>query len=548
METRLSHWVAALILGGGAVLAHGHEGGDVPAGKPGEQLGKVVFRVDCSAAAQREFNRAVALYHSFWFDPATESFRKVLQLDPGCGMGWWGQALSALANPFGWPAPAKAMQVGAAAIEQGLKTGARTQRERDYIAALAKLFENWDKTEHRPRALAWEAAMEQLAQRYPDDDEARIFYALSLVANALASDKTFARQLKAGEILEPYFRSQPDHPGAAHYLIHAYDYTELVQRGLPAARRYASIAPSAPHALHMPAHIFTRLGLWEDSIVTNSASARAAKAELKSTSHTLGSYNAVHAMDYMVYAHLQLGQDAAALRLIEEAAAVERVDATNFAAAYGFAAMPARYALERRRWDEAAKLELLPKSLPWNQFPHAEAIVVYARALAKARQHDVPGARDEIARLQQLRDALATMKLAYWVQQTEIQIVAASAWLALAEDREDDALGLMRQATEMEAATDKHPVTPGPLVPARELLGEMLLQVGQPARALAEFERLEQAEPNRLLPLYDAARAAEASGDSAKARVYYRKLLDLTAKRDTERPEIARARALLALN
>ena len=548
METRLSYWLAALILGGGAVLAYAHEGDDVPAGKPGEQLGKVVFRVDCSPAAQREFNRAVALYHSFWFDPATESFRKVLELDPGCGMGWWGQALSALANPFGWPAPAKAMQVGAAAIERGLKTGARTQRERDYIAALGKLFENWDKTEHRPRALAWEAAMEQLAQRYPDDDEARIFYALSLVANALASDKTFARQLKAGEILEPYFRSQPDHPGAAHYLIHAYDYTELVQRGLPAARRYASIAPSAPHALHMPAHIFTRLGLWEDSIVTNSASARAAKAELKSTSHTLGSYNAVHAMDYMVYAHLQLGQDAAARRLIEEAGAVERVDATNFAAAYGFAAMPARYALERRRWDEAAKLELRPKSLPWNQFPHAEAIIVYARALAKARQHDVPGARDEIVRLQQLRDALATMKLAYWVQQTETQIVAASAWLALAENREDDALGMMRQATEMEAATDKHPVTPGPLVPARELLGEMLLQVGQPARALVEFERLEQAEPNRLLPLYNAARAAEASGDGAKAQAYYRKLLDLTAKRDTERPEIARARALLALN
>ena len=342
MQTRLSHWLAALVLGGGAMLAHGHEGDDVPAGKPGEQLGKVAFRVDCSPAAQREFNRAVALYHSFWFDPATASFRKVLELDPGCGMGWWGQALSALANPFGWPAPSKAMQAGAAAIEQGRKTGARTQRERDYIAALAKLFQDWDKTDHRPRALAWEAAMEQVAQRYPDDDEAQIFYALSLVANALASDKTFSRQLKAGEILEPYFQSHPDHPGAAHYLIHAYDYTELVQRGLPAARRYASIAPSAPHALHMPAHIFNRLGLWEDSIATNSASARAAKAELESASHTLGSYNAVHAMDYMVYAHLQLGQDAAARRLIDEIAAIERVDATNFAAAYGFAAMPAR--------------------------------------------------------------------------------------------------------------------------------------------------------------------------------------------------------------
>jgi tetratricopeptide (TPR) repeat protein len=331
-------------------------------------------------------------------------------------------------------------------------------------------------------------------------------------------------------------------------LIHAYDYTELVQRGLPAARRYASIAPSAPHALHMPAHIFTRLGLWEDSIATNDASSRAAKAELKSASHTLGSYNAVHAMDYMVYAHLQLGQDAAARRLIEEVAAIDRVDATNFAAAYGFAAMPARYALERRRWDEAARLELRPQSLPWGQFPQAEAIVMYTRALAKARLRDVPGAREDIARLQQLRGALETMKLGYWVQQSDIQIVAASAWLALGEDRKADALGLMRRATEMEAATDKHPVTPGPLVPTRELLGEMLLELGQPAEALAEFERLEQAEPNRLLPLYNAARAAEAVGDNLKAQHYYRKLLELAAKRDTERPEIARARARLALN
>src|SRR5262245_10725273 len=291
-----------------AVNAQAHEG-DEPAGKPGEQLGKVEFRVECNAAAQREFSRAVALYHSFWFDPATESFRKVAELDPGCGLAYWGVALSALANPFGWPPPPKAMQSGAAAIEQALKTGARSQRERDYIAALAKLFQDWDKTEHRSRALAWEQAMEQVARRYPEDDEAQIFYALSLIANALASDKTFARQLKAGGILEPFFESRPDHPGAAHYLIHAYDYTELVERGLPAARRYASIAPSAPHALHMPAHIFTRLGMWEDSIATNNASARAAKAELKEATQTLGSYNAVHAMDYMVYAHLQLGQD-----------------------------------------------------------------------------------------------------------------------------------------------------------------------------------------------------------------------------------------------
>lgn len=547
MKYTLPYWCFAVALTTAAAIGFAHEDNDLPAGKPGAQLGKVDFRVECSPAAQREFNHAVALYHSFWFDPATLAFQKVIELDPGCGMAYWGIALSTLANPFGWPPPAKAMQAGAAAIEQGAKVGARSQRERDTIAALAKLFQNWETTDHRPRALAWEAAMEQAAQRYPEDDETQIFYALALVANALASDKTFSRQLKAGGILEPTFQSHPDHPGAAHYLIHAYDYTELVQRGLPAARRYASIAPSAPHALHMPAHIFTRLGLWEDSLATNAVSAAAAKAELKAESHTLGSYNAVHAMDYMVYAHLQLGQDAAARELVDEIARLQRVDVTNFAVAYGAAAMPARYALERRRWDEAARLELMPRSLPWSQFPHAESIVVYTRALAKARLRDLEGARAEIRRLQQLRDALVTMKLAYWVQQSEIQIAAASAWLALAEGRDGDAIGLMRLATEMEAATDKHPVTPGPLVPTRELLGEMLLELGQPARALTEFERLEISEPNRLLPLYNAARAAEAAGDTAKARAYYRKLLELTARRDTERPEIARARAQVAL-
>ena len=520
------------------VFAHDDDQGT---GAPGERLGQVTFHVHCSSEAQKEFDRAIALYHSFWFDPANQSFDKVAQWDPDCGLAHWGRALSALGNPFAWPPPAKALQAGAIAMDKAKQVGARSERERDYIAALAKFYEASDKTEHRPRALAWEAAMEQLAARYPDDEEAQVFYALSLIANALPTDKSFKNQLKAAGILEPFAATHPDHPGAAHYLIHTYDYGELVQRGLPAARRYASIAPSAPHALHMPAHIFTRLGMWEESIETNRASAAAARKELKDTSMTLGSYNALHSMDYMMYAYLQLGQDAAAHKLLDEIGAILRVDIGNFPGAYALAAMPARYALEHQDWKAAANLKLHPESLPWQQFPQCEAITVYARALGKARSGDGQGARAEIERLRQLRDAMAKNATAYWAQQAEVQITAASAWAAWADKNADEAVRMMRRALELESATDKHPVTPGPLVPVREQLADMLLALDKPAEALAEFERVQASEPNRLLAIYGAARAAEASGDKVRSREFYKQLLTLTAKKDTQRPELVRA-------
>jgi hypothetical protein len=535
--------VALSALTGGIARAHDD---DAPAGAPGEKLGTVHFAVECNVQAQREFDHAVALYHSFWFDPASKAFGQVLEHDAGCGMAYWGIALSALANPFGWPPPPKAMQTGAAAIEQGLKVGARSQRERDYIAALAKLFENWDKTDHRPRALAWEQAMQVVAQRYPDDPEAGVFYALSLIANAQASDKTFANQLKAAAILEPFFETHPDHPGAAHYLIHTYDYTELVERGLPAARRYASIAPSAPHALHMPAHIFTRLGLWDDSIATNRASAQAARSELKDPTPGLGSYNALHAMDYMMYAHLQQGQDGAARSLLDEVNAIEKLDLANFAAAYALAAMPARYALEHHDWAAAATLTPKPQSLPWNQYPQAEAVIVYTRAMGLARLGQADAALVEIARLQALREAMAKAKLGYWAQQAEIQAAAAGAWVSLARGQSSEALAQMHRAVRLEGNTDKHPVTPGPLIPAGELLAEMLLELGRPADALAEFERVQRTEPNRLLPIYGAARAAELAGQPDVARANYEALLVLTQHADSERREMAQAKAYLA--
>jgi tetratricopeptide (TPR) repeat protein len=524
---RIGTFVLAL-LGFPAAPGLAHED-DEPAGTPGQKLGTVMFPVKCSGEAQRAFNHAIALYHSFWFDPANKAFDHVAQIDPGCGMAHWGRALSALGNPFAWPAPAKAWQEGAAAMEKARKTGARSERERDYITALGKLYEDWEKTEHRDRALAWEGAMEHLAGRYADDTEARTFHALALIANALPADKTFKNQLRAGAILQPIFEQHPDHPGAAHYLIHSYDYADLVRLGLPAARRYASIAPSAPHALHMPAHVFSRLGMWEESIQTNRASALAARQELSDTSMTVGSYNALHAMDYMVYAHLQLGQEEAARKLLDEVAMIQRVDVANFPAAYALAAMPARYALERDDWKTAANLKPHPESLPWHQFPQCEAITVYARALGKARSGNPGGAKQELTRLHTLRETMTKKNAAYWVQQSDIQAAIASAWVAMAESHPDEAQRLMRAAVELEATTDKHPVTPGPLTPAREQLADLLLAHNKPAEALRAYEQVLASEPNRLRAIHGAAHAAKAGGELKKSQTYDRLFLQLTA-------------------
>jgi tetratricopeptide (TPR) repeat protein len=331
----------------------------------------------------------------------------------------------------------------------------------------------------------------------------------------------------------------------AHYLIHSYDFPSIAQQGVAAARRYATIAPSAPHALHMPSHIFTRLGYWEESIATNRNSANVAKDEVNVTHPGSGSYNALHAMDYMVYGYLQLARDREAASVLEEIKAYKTVDVEHFAAAFAFAAMPARYALERRRWAEAAALTLHPPQLSWQKFPQAEAITVFARGLGAARSGDATAAKRDIARLQQLRDALTQAKSAYWAEQVDIQLQTVSAWLARADGRNDEALRLMRAAADLEEATEKHPVTPGPIAPARELLGYLLLDVGQPAQALREFEKSHRVEPNRFLGLYGAARAAVLSGDGDKARGYFTQLVALAGKAETDRPELAEARAFL---
>jgi hypothetical protein len=501
-----------------------------------ERLGQVSFANTCSPAVQADLNRAVALLHSFWWGATIKAFNEVAQKDPSCGIAHWGVAMASLDNPFVWPPSPKALADGAAAVGRARAAGAKSQRELDYIAAIETFYKDYDKVDHRTRAVAYEKAMEQLAARYPDDREAAIFYAIALNATALATDKTYAQQLKAAAILEAVFREQPNHPGAAHYMIHSYDYPAIAEKGLGAARRYATIAPSAPHAQHMPSHIFTRRGYWEESIRSNLASAAAADND----------FDRFHAWDYLAYGYLQLGQDRAARGVLDQILSVEKPNVLNFPVAFALAAIPSRLAVERGRWADAATLALRPGDFPWARFPQSEAILVFTRGLGAARTGNLAQARDDQARLAALRDALLAAKVGYWADQVDIQRLLVAGWLARAEGRNDDALQLVRAAADREDATEKHPVTPGPIVPARELLGELLLDLGRPAEALREFEASQQREPNRLHGYYGAARAAELSGDTAKAKAQYGQLVALTAQADTERPEVLQAKAFLA--
>ncbi len=500
-----------------------------------DKVGTVRFPTSCGAAVQPDFERAVAMLHSFWFQASTNAFVAVAQQDPGCAMAHWGVAMNLLGNPFGWPPSPKALADGWAAVERAKAAGAKTQRERDYVGAIEMFYKDADKIDHRTRALAYRQAMEQLAARYPEDREAAVFYALALNATALPTDKTYADQLKAAAILEKVFAVEPQHPGVAHYLIHSYDYPPIAEKGLNAARRYASIAPAAPHALHMPSHIFTRRGYWQESIEANRASASSVGSH----------FDRLHALDYLTYAYLQMAQDGAAKGVVDQVSEIPKVAVEHFVTAFALATIPSRYALERGRWADAAKLELFGREFPWGRFPQSEAQLVFARGLGAARGGDVTSARRDVERLGALRDTLAASKVGYWAEQVDIQRQVASAWVARAEGRTEEALALLRAAADREDATEKHPVTPGPIAPARELLAEMLLEANEPAQALREFEASMRVEPNRFRGLYGAARAADLSGDRTKARTYYSTLLSLGEKGDTERPELRQAKAFL---
>jgi hypothetical protein len=390
--------------------------------------------------------------------------------------------------------------------------------------------------------------MERLQLRHPNDHEAAIFYALSLLGTALPTDKNYTNQKKAAEILNKVLPDEPEHPGIAHYIIHSFDYPLLANLALPAARVYAKLAPSSPHALHMPTHIFTRLGLWQESIRLNIASADAAKRHVARTHPGAGSFDQLHAMDYLVYAYLQGAQDQAAKRVLDEMSRIDKVDVENFAAAYAFAAAPARYVLERRRWTEAAALNLRPSSFPWKNFPYAEAITHFARAIGAARSGDIDAAGKEVGKLASIQKALADAKESYWANQVEIQRRAAAAWLAKAEGKNEAALKLMGSAADLEDSTEKHPVTPGAVIPARELLADMLIELNQHEKALGQFESSLRNSPNRFNAFYGMVRAAKMLGDRQRLNTLYAELMELCVKADVERPELKEAKESLSAN
>ncbi|MGQ0681746.1 hypothetical protein [Bradyrhizobium sp.] len=488
------------------------------------KLGKVHLETSCKPAAQKLLDQGMLYQHSFWYRASKQKFEEVLKADPNCAMAYWGIALSLLYNPHAPPPPAN-LPLGLEAVQKAKALNAKTQRERDYIDALAQMYVDYDKIDHRSRVQSYLKAQEQVALRYPKDVEAQIGYAITLNVAASPTDKTYANQLKGAALLEPIFKRLPDHPGVAHYLIHLYDYPAIAGKGLTAARRYAKIAPAAPHAQHMPSHIFTRVGYWKDSIAANAESARVAKLDGEQ-------HDQAHGMDYLVYAHLQLAQDKKAKAVIDEMNAIEfKID--RFVGPYGIAASNARYVVERGDWKAAAELQ--PRQ---TKYPYADAVTYFARVLGKARSGDPAGAKPDVEKLSELTARLKEAKDAYWSEIVGIQQQVASAWVLYAEGKHDEALKALSAASDAEDRTEKHPVTPGPLAPARELYAAMLLDRGMATEALAAYEAVLVKEPNRLAAYVGAAKAAGKAGIGDKAKQYSAKVMALTKDADSQRPEV----------
>ena len=501
------------------------------------QFGEVHFPVTCDAGVQKKFDLAVAMLHTFSFPAAAETFAAVSREDPDCAMAYWGLAATAIGSLYGGRPGPMASQ-GDIAVEKAKAVGGKTSRERDYIAAIEVFYRGAGEIDYATRVRAYANALEQLHRKYPDDREAEIFYAYALSALGSPTDQTFAYQLKGAAILEKLLVELPNHPGVIHYLLHAYDNTPHASRGLAAARRLAAVAPSSPHAIQFPAHIYVRLGLWQESIDTNRAGAEVEDLFFKP-----------HAMDFLVYSYLQTGQDAAARRIVDEATTITILP--HILDAYAMAAMPARYAIERRRWSEAASLTLPRTEFAWSLFPHAEATLVFARALGAARSDRIDAARKDLDRLQELRANLITANSEgtwqeYWVSQIENHHQVVTAWISYAQGRRDEALHMLRAAAEREDSTENDPVMPGHLISARELLGDLLMEMNEPAQALQAFEAALKMEPSRFWTLFGAARAADRAGESAKAKTFFTRLVTQTAHADPERPALKVAKAFLA--
>jgi tetratricopeptide (TPR) repeat protein len=500
-------------------------------------LGMVRFETSCAPSVRADFNRAMALLHSFWYDEAASAFRQIAGADPSCGMAWWGVAMSYY-HPLWAPPTPEELKAGSEAAERALTAGARTRRERDYIAAIHAFYKDSATIDHLARAQRYRDAMGALHRSYRRDPEAGILYALTLIKISPATPEDFHNQEEAAKILNAVLRKQPKHPGVAHYLIHSYDLPGLAHHALAAARSYSKIAPDSPHALHMPSHIFTRLGLWQDSVASNLASADSARRHVRKNKPEAASFDELHAMDYLTYAYLQLGQDRTARQMVEQARSATEFDQENVAAAYALAAIPARYALERRQWEEAASLELHPSKFHWERFPHCVALNDFARGIGAARKGDLGAARAALSRIEERKKALADVKDVYdWAGAVEAQALSVAAWIAHGEGKAEEAVKLMRAAADLEDKTGKHPVTPGALLPARELLGDLFLELNRPAEALTEYEAGLQAGPKRLLSVIGASRAAKAAHQEEKASTYSKLMAELTQNAEERRAD-----------
>lgn len=485
-----------------------------------EKLGKISFPVSCLPVAQAQFNQAVAMLHSFWYDEAGKMFRQVTVTDPACAMGYWGIAMSLYHQLWATPPAAAELQQGREALQQAEKLALKTEREKAYLAAVASLYRNDEKTDYSARKIAYQSAMEQVWMQNPDDREAAVFYALALISTAAPKDKTYASQKKALSLLQKVLEHEPDHPGVAHYIIHGSDYPGLAGLGLNAAQTYARIAPVVPHALHMPSHIFIRLGQWPEAAQSNLAAYHAAEDYARKNAVTGTWDQQFHFMDYMMYAYLQTGEMEKAGEILQELHGIQKAQPENTTSAYAFAAIPARYALERGEWREAAGLTVSPPAFPWNQFGWCEAITHFARGLGAARSGQADAARHSLQRLELLRDTDRAANKDYTADQIEIQRLALAAWVAHGEGKAEEAVRLMRASAELEDASEKDNVTPGAIIPARELLGELLLELKRPGEALKAFEAALLRAPNRRNGLDRAAQAARLIGDQTKASHY----------------------------
>ena len=512
-------------------------------GPADKQFGSVAFDISCAENVKADFNLAIALLHSFEYDEAEKVFAKIIDKEPGCAMAYWGVAMCNY-HPLWAPTTLPELKKGAKAMAIAKSLGRISERESDYIGAIGRYYQDWEQVNDHTRSIAFEKAMEAIYRKYPLDKEAAIFYALALDATADPADKTFANQKKAGSILNALYPDEPTHPGIVHYIIHTYDYPELAELALPAARKYASIAPASAHAQHMPSHIFTRLGLWDECIKSNLISTAAAKCYAENAGISGHWDEELHGMDYLVYAYLQKADVALAKEQCDYLKTINAVYPVDFKVAYAFAAIPARYLLENKMWKDAAGLEIHPAAFPWDKFPWQKAIIHFARLMGSVHTGEMDSARAELGKLKFLHDVVAEQKDIYKANQIGIQIKAAEAWMFFKEGKNSEALDLMNAAADMEDATQKSPVTPGEVIPARELLADMLLEMGDAKKALEAYQEDLRKHPNRFNGLYGAGSAAEKCGDAGKAGFYYRQLSAISAA-GSPRRELVTARLFL---